>query len=498
MGFTTPVFLFVFFPLTVLTGGTCRLLERFSLWRRVRLGDWAAVALSLAFYAWALFDGAFWLCGYVLAVYAAARLFQAARDWRLILPLRRGEDGPPLSVALKALLFALAAGAVLACLLLYKYLGFALGIWNRISGGNAAAPALTVPLGLSFLTFSAVSYLTDVYRGQAPAGSLLDCALYLTFFPKVVSGPIVLWKDFWPQIAGRQAGLDGVCAGIERMALGFGKKLILADMFGACVAEIDSAAAAYGVDAPTAWLAVLLYMLQIYYDFAGYSDIAIGLGRLFGFHFKENFSFPYRSRSITEFWRRWHISLGTWFREYVYFPLGGSRLGRRRTLWNLAVVFALTGIWHGAGWNYILWGGINGFFVLLERMVWEKPWYKRIPDGLKWLGTMFIAFLFWELFRFQSLEDLWNWLNIMLGLRRFDFIMLTWRWFLDARLLFLIAVGVLGASAPGLERVRGAWKRLAARPWGLALQEAGLLLLFVLAVLCMVNSTYHPFIYFQY
>lgn len=498
MGFTASFFLFAFFPLCAAALALDRLLGRFPLWRRVRLGDWMAVGFSLAFYAWARLPGALWLCGYTVLVHAAARLSQALRGWRLALPLRREGDGPFLSVPLKTVLCAAAVCGALACLLRYKYLAFALEIWNRFSGGEAAAPSLTVPLGLSFLTFSAVSYLADVSGGKAPAGSLLDCALYLSFFPKVISGPIVLWRDFQPQIIRRRAGLDDIRAGVERIILGFAKKLVLADMFGACVAEIDSAAAGYGVDVPTAWLAVFLYMLQIYYDFAGYSDIAIGLGRLFGFRFKENFSFPYRSRSITEFWRRWHISLGSWFREYVYFPLGGSRLGLRRTLWNLAVVFALTGIWHGAGWNYILWGGINGFFVLLERVVREKAWYKRIPDGLKWLGAMFVVFLFWELFRFQSLGALWDWLKIMLGRKRFDFIMLTWRWFLDARLAFLIAAGVLGAAAPGLERVRGGWKRLTARPWGFALQEAGLLALFVLSVICMVNSTYSPFIYFQY
>lgn len=498
MVFTTQFFLFAFFPLCVLALAVDRLLGRFAVWRRARLGDWMAVGLSLAFYAWAFFWGAFWLWGYVLLVWAAARLLQAARGWRLALPLRREEDGRWLGVSLRAVLFAVFTGAAVLCLARYKYLDFALGVWNRLSGGNAAAPALTVPLGLSFLTFSAVSYLADVYRGDAPAGSLLDCALYLSFFPKVVSGPIVLWRDFQPQIAGRRAGLDDVCAGLERIALGFAKKLILADMFGACVSEIDYAAARYGVDVPTAWLAVLLYMLQIYYDFAGYSDIALGLGRLFGFRFKENFNFPYRSRSVTEFWRRWHISLGAWFREYVYIPLGGSRGGLRRTLWNLAVVFALTGVWHGAGWNYILWGGINGACVLLERLVRDRAWYRKLPDGLKWAGTMFTAFCFWELFRFQSLGALWNWVKIMLGLRRFEFIMLSWRWFLDARLAVLIAVGVLGAAAPGLDWLRTARERLAARPWGLALQEAALLALFVLSVLCMVNSSYHPFIYFQY
>lgn len=493
MGFTTSVFLFVFFPLCAAGLALDRLMSRFTFWERIRLRDWMAVGFSLAFYAWALFDGVFWLCGYIILVYAAARLFQALRGWRLALPLRRENDERFLNSSLKTVLFVVAVCAVIACLIQYKYLDFALGIWNRLFSGNAAAPSLTVPLGLSFLTFSAISYLADVHRGQAPVGSLLDCALYLSFFPKVASGPIVLWKDFQPQIARRRTGLDDISAGVERIILGFAKKLILADMFGACLKQMGGV-----MDVPTGWLAALLYMLQIYYDFAGYSDIAIGLGKLFGFHFKNNFDFPYRSRSITEFWRRWHISLGSWFREYVYFPLGGSRLGLRRTLWNLTVVFALTGIWHGAGWNYILWGGVNAFFVLLERVIREKAWYKRIPDGLKWFGTMLVVLFFWELFRFQSLGYLWFWLKIMLGLNHAGVPTFTWQYYLDTRTVFLIAVGVLGATVLGGERVRNAYDRFSATAVGLVLRKLGLLALFTISVLCMVNSTYSPFIYFQY
>lgn len=492
MGFTTSFFLFIFFPLAVGLYGGCRLLECFSLWRRLRLGDWALLALSLGFYGWALFDGMFRLCGYVLVVFAAGRLIAWGRSWRMALPLFR-EEGRFLSISLSFLAVSGGTAFLLWRLFRTKYWAFAGGLFPGLFQGESPA----APLGISFLTFSAVSYLMDVYRKDAPAGGLLDCGLYLCFFPKVVSGPIVLWKDFQPQIARRRTDLEDARAGVERLILGFVKKVVLADMFGACIAEIDAAASS-GVDAPTAWLAVLLYMLQIYYDFAGYSDIAIGLGRLFGFRFKENFIFPYRSRSITEFWRRWHISLGTWFREYVYFPLGGSRRGLRRTLWNLAVVFALTGLWHGAGWTYILWGGINGACVLTERVFRDKVWYNKLPDGLKWAGTMLTAFLFWELFRFQTLGELWNWLKIMAGLSRPDFILLTWRWFLDARLAVLIIAGILGATVFGEERVQGAWKRLSARPAGLVLREAGLLALFALAVLCMVNSTYSPFIYFQY
>ena len=175
----------------------------------------------------------------------------------------------------------------------------------------------------------------------------------------------------------------------------------MADSFGACIAKISNS----GIDQITAAGSIVLYMLQIYYDFSGYSDIAIGLSRLFGFEVKDNFNFPYLSKSISEFWRRWHISLGSWFREYVYFPLGGSRAGYHRTLRNLAIVFTLTGIWHGAGWNYVLWGLVNGALVVLERVIQEKRFYQRTPNCVKWFATMVIVMIFWQFFRFSNVSD---------------------------------------------------------------------------------------------
>jgi len=502
MGFTTQVFVFVFFPLSVAGVGLCRLLERrFLCLRGLRLADWTLAGGSLLFYGFALFDGMYRLFFYALAVWAAGRVVQAFRVRRLALPVfQENEHGAAVYRWVPWRVVAVWAAVLMALgvLFRFKYWNFSVPLWNAVFQGNFQPVSLAVPLGISFITFSAISYLVDVGRGFAPAGSFLDCLLYLSFFPKVVSGPIVLWREFLPQISGRRTGLEDAAAGVERMVLGFVKKLVLADMFGVCIAEIDRAAASEGVDCPTAWFAVLLYMLQIYYDFAGYSDIAIGLGRLFGFSFQENFEFPYRSCSITEFWRRWHISLGRWFREYVYIPLGGSRRGLGRTLWNLAVVFALTGIWHGAGWNYLLWGGINGFFVLLERVVWEKRWYRKIPNLVKWAGTMLVVLLFWELFRFQSVRELGRWLALMLGLVRYDGVVFSWRYFLDARMMFLTAAGVFGAVAFGGKRVPAAWARICGTLPGGVFRTAGVLVLFVLALLCMVSSGYSPFIYFQY
>lgn len=485
MGFTTVIFLFVYFPAALLFYSAAAYLES-APWscaamKKIRLRDRTLIGFSLCFYGWACFDDMFRLCIYIIIVYAWARLISAGKN------LPKGA----------AILGALGGGLLLALLFYCKYTAFAASIakdWFHVTWSLTEPRSL---LGISFLTFSAVSYLADICRGEAQAGSLTDCALYLTFFPKLVSGPIVLWKDFQPQIRTCRMSLDAAVKGVNRIMAGFAKKLILADMFGACILEMERNAAV-GTDVFSAWGGVILYALQIYYDFAGYSDIAMGTASVLGFEFRENFHFPYRSRSISEFWRRWHISLGNWFREYVYIPLGGSRRGERRTLLNLAVVFALTGLWHGASWTYILWGAVNGGFVILERMLQKKRWYQAVPGAVKWLLTACITVMCWELFRFSTLSEFMAWWEMMIGKRQFEEIQFTWRYYFDRQMMVLTVVGLLGATLAGGARVQEMYRQLSEKKAGYIVQEAVLLGLFVTAILCMVNSSYHPFIYFQY
>lgn len=341
MGFTTQLFLFVYFPLAVIGIAICRWLEgQFAILHRCRVADWALAIGSLCFYGWTLFNGSYQLFCFSFLLWGIGKLIQVLRQGRISFLFSQEKEEACQSIFKLPCAFVVMWAAVLAILILlfrFKYMDFAAYVWETVFRTSIQKSNLLAPLGISFISFSAISYLVDIYRASpaTSAGSFLDCLLYLSFFPKVISGPIVLWRDFQPQIAERRIELDDISSGLERVIIGFAKKLILADVFGACVADIQSNASSLGIDAVTAWGAVLLYMLQIYYDFAGYSDIAIGLGRLFGFHFQENFNFPYCSLSITEFWRRWHISLGAWFREYVYIPIGGSRLGKKRTLWNL-------------------------------------------------------------------------------------------------------------------------------------------------------------------
>lgn len=352
--------------------------------------------------------------------------------------------------------------------------------------------SVMAPLGISFLTFSAISYLVDVKRGE-DAGTFLDAALYLTFFPKVISGPIILWKDFRDIHRNSILSVPLFVSGLNRIMIGFIKKLIFADVFGAVIYTDPSIA-----DPIYAWAVVILYMLQIYFDFSAYSDIAIGISRTLGFSFQENFHFPYQSTSISEFWRRWHISLGSWFQQYIYFPLGGSRGEKRKTIRNIAIVFLLTGIWHGAGGNYLLWGGINGFFVILERLLSKNTVYQRVPRVIKWLLTMNIVMFSWMFFCFPNLEAIQNWIQIMFGLVKNEDLYYTWQYYLDNQVLILAGIAMvlpLVINASSVQRLKS---RIQQNTVSYLIQEGVLLLLFVVAILFMVNATYHPFIYFQY
>ena len=353
MGFTAQTFLFIFLPLSIVAYLLCTRLHR------PLLNNILLVLMSLAFYVFCGLHALVVFLGLIVFVYLMGVLIGYARQAAGEKASRRW--------------MALGAAALVALLFLCKYLTFLLDTLSALLPLELSFDGLIVPAGLSFIVFESISYLVDISRGLATPGSPLDAFVFLSLFPKVISGPIVLWRDFQPQLAQRpEPDADDAVEGLRRIIIGYSKKAILADTFGAQIARIDGVLLAGGVDTPTMWLRALLYFFQLYYDFSGYSDIAIGLCRVFGFSIKENFNFPYISTSITEFWRRWHISLGSWFREYVYFPLGGNRRGN--VYLNLFVVFLLTGIWHGANWTFLLWGVINGVFVVAERYVRNQKW----------------------------------------------------------------------------------------------------------------------------
>lgn len=497
MVFTTEVFLFFFFPICLLFYFVADWLSHIKkigrIVERFRVKDLVLIAFSFGFYMASSIGDLFRLVLYIFAVYLLGLWIKSSKAKGYYICVEQSQGSQK---RLNLSLFVLIAAVIFVTffLLYYNYYNFIGGCWNRLFRDNIAAKVLIAPIGISFITFSAISYLTDIYRGHAPAGSLIDCALYLSFFPKIISGPIVLWKDFHGQIKPKPFSFGSAADGINRIMIGFAKKVLLADVFGACLAKISLSP----MDRVTAFGTLILYTLRIYYDFSGYSDIAIGTAKLFGFDFKENFNFPYRSTSITEFWRRWHISLGTWFKEYIYFPLGGSRKGKYKTLRNLAIVFALTGIWHGAGWNYVIWGFINGLIVVIERSVADKRFYIKTPKVIKYTVTMLIVMLFWQLFRFNSLSEIFSVFGAMLGRVPANTIPYNWQYYYDTQIVLFAAIGILGSTLFGAPSVIALRKKFSSTKVGYIIQELVLFAVFVVAIMYMVSSGYSPFIYFQY
>lgn len=388
------------------------------------------------------------------------------------------------------LALATAAIALFSCILMlykYKYAGH----YNLI--GIHFIPVVT-PLGISFIIFSVISYIVDVYKG-CNAGKFIDVINYICFFPKVISGPIVTWKNWGMLLEKRNfEKLDArLSFFLERFIIGLSKKVIIADSLGAMITIIGNG----DMDVISAWLVTLMYSLRIYFDFSGYSDIAIGLARFMGMEIAENFSFPYCSTSISEFWRRWHISLGAWFKEYVYIPLGGNRHGERRTCINLFLVMFLSGIWHGAGFGYIVWGSIHGLCIVLEKLFADKIWYKKIPRIVKWGATFFIVSLCWEFFRTNSLSDTVIHFGKMIGVGNGNPTFM-FNYYVTKKTVSLLIVSLFFAIP--FKYVKDYCKQLSicqTSGW-LIIKNLVLLSLFALTLVFITNSTYSPFIYFQY
>ena len=390
---------------------------------------------------------------------------------------------------------ALAAAGNLGLLFVFKYLVFTLGNLNRL-GFGFVIPAIELPIGISFFTFQALSYVLDVARGRAEAQkNPLDVGLYISFFPQLIAGPIVKYETVAEEIRHRRENWGDFSAGASRFLLGLAKKVLLANQL-AIVADAAFDRAGE-LSAAMAWLGSLCYTFQIYFDFGGYSDMAIGLGRMFGFHFLENFNYPYLSTSITEFWRRWHISLSTWFRDYVYIPLGGSRVDRRwKAVRNLFVVWLLTGIWHGANWTFLVWG--LGYFVLLALEKYGgvgQGW----PKPLRWAATFLVVDLAWAVFRADSLAAAGRFFSDLFCLGENASL-----WSAEAGLhlrenwvLLVFAVLACAPTATVLRRKLEEKSPALAILWDV-LAVAAAMLLFLVSVCFLVKGTYNPFIYFNF
>ncbi|GAB3037244.1 MBOAT family O-acyltransferase [Spirosoma pulveris] len=375
---------------------------------------------------------------------------------------------------------------------------FALPIAHSLTLGHIA-----LPIGISFYTFQGISYTLDIYWGRIKANrSFLDYGTYVAMFPHQIAGPIVRYADIAPELADRSTTMEKFGVGAERFILGLAKKVLLANTFASLADTIFNAPAnSYGT--ATAWLGILAYSLQIYFDFSGYSDMAIGLGKMVGFDFKENFNYPYVARSIQDFWRRWHISLSSWFRDYVYIPLGGSRASKMRTYRNLLIVFFVTGLWHGASWNFIIWGLFHGLFLLIERAGLGKR-LERIWPPLAHGYTVLVVLVGWVFFRVETLPEAIHYLQKMVGLGIQPTATIAYppAYFLNVELIVSLVVGIT-LTTPVYPYFQRAIERLTARlaPIGSlinSLYMAGLFSLFVLAVMYLAADTYNPFIYFRF
>ncbi len=398
----------------------------------------------------------------------------------------------------KKLILTLTIILNLSFLIYFKYFNFLIEIFNDITHLNTSALNIIMPIGISFYTFQALSYLIDVYRKECSAQrNLYKLALYISLFPQLIAGPIVKYHDIAEQIDSREINFEKVNLGVKRFICGLAKKMLLANTMGAIADKIF-------VQAPDtfshtiAWIGSIAYSLQLYFDFSGYSDMAIGLGLIFGFRFMENFNYPYISKSLTEFWRRWHISLSTWFKQYIYITIGGNKGSKIKTIRNLAVVFLLTGIWHGANWTFVLWGIYNGFFVIIEKIInikeFEQKYTSRIVRVLQHIYCILIFVVGWVLFRSDSISYAKRYLMNMFGFMTPDSTkyMYEFTYYVDNCDIIIFIIAVLCAVPIFNKMIYTENKCLK------AVVNVWLLFIFFLSAVTIASNTYNPFIYFRF
>jgi len=467
MLFSSATFLFAFLPAVTLLYYIIP--ARFRTARNMLL-----TLVSILFYAWGE------------PRFVVVMLAMIAVNWALALLAEAQGD------KYRRMVLVTAVAVNISLLFVFKYLTFVLDNTNRFLGLSIQVPSITLPIGISFFTFQAMSYVIDVCRGDGKAQrNILNVMLYIAFFPQLIAGPIVRYSDFADQINCRTESFDGWSGGCCRFALGLGKKVILSNNL-AYVA--DAAFSSIGnMSVLLAWLGAIAYTLQIYFDFSGYSDMAIGLGRMFGFRIRENFNYPYISRSVSEFWRRWHISLGSWFRDYLYIPLGGSRVkSRGRLIFNLFVVWFSTGLWHGANWTFIAWGLMYFVLLCVEKLTgFEKC---SVPLWLAWIYTMLFVVLGWVLFRAENLTGAVRYVLAMFGIGASGLLDAKAAYYMaEYKLFFLLAIAaslpIAGWLGKAKEHLDGAIS---------VLYPVWIIGVYAVAVSFIVKGGYNPFIYFNF
>ena len=470
MLFSSITFLFLFLPVTVLI--------YYLVPQKTR--NLVLLIASLFFYAWG--EPVY----VVLMILSILLNFFCGKDI--------GEKRADPVRAKRSLIFAVVMNVLI--LGFFKYYGLLMETLNVLFPYEIPYRELALPIGISFYTFQELSYLIDIYRGNAkPQQRLLPFALYISMFPQLIAGPIVRYVDIEAQLLNRVMSMRKFGQGVMYFIVGFAKKVVLADSIGALYEQI-TALPIGSFSVLTAWVGCLAFAFQIYFDFSGYSDMAIGLGKMFGFEFRKNFQYPYIAKNIGEFWRRWHISLGTWFREYVYIPLGGNKCPASRHLLNLLIVWALTGLWHGAQWNFLVWGLYYGVILILERYVWGRA-LGRLPVFVQHIYTFVLVLIGWVFFFSPSLGAAMDYLGVMFGagasawIDRQGFYFLLTHW-----LLFLLCV--IGSSLRGMNILRlltGSYESRRIRQIAACAVYIGM---FLVSLAFLVTESFHPFLYFRF
>ncbi len=472
MVFSSATFLFLFLPLTLV-------LYNLKLFRdkdkELSKKNSVLLIMSLIFYAWGE------------PVYIILMLLSITYNYNAALDIDSYISRPER----KRTVFILAIIFNIFVLGFFKYYGFFVESLNSIFSLSLPVKDIPLPVGISFYTFQVMSYIIDVYRGDVKAQKkIIPFAAYISMFPQLIAGPIIQYYDVEKQLADRTVTTEKFAAGIMYFIKGLGKKVIFANTVGAVYTEILGMEG-NTVSVVTSWIGIICYTLQIYFDFSGYSDMAVGLGKMLGFDFIQNFNFPYKATSITDFWRRWHISLSSWFRDYVYIPLGGNRKGTARTIFNILVVWSLTGLWHGAAWNFIAWGAFYGVLLIAEKYVFARL-LEKIPTFIKYIVTMVIVMIGWVFFSSETLTSAIGYIKNMFGVSGNSFIDSTAKYllsenFFSITVMILCATGVF-AIVPRIKNFR----------FNVALMSAGYLGIFILCIIYLISETYNPFLYFRF
>ena len=382
---------------------------------------------------------------------------------------------------------------VLGSLIFFKYSNFLIENVNLAFKAKIKPLNIIMPIGISFYTFQILSYIIDLYNKKIKLQkNYFSLALYVSLFPQLIAGPIVRYETVEEEIDNRKESKEDVISGTKRFIIGLSKKVIIANQM-ALLADLvfNKHNGAYGTT--ITWLGTFAYTLQIYFDFSGYSDMAIGLGKIFGFHFLENFDYPYISKSVTEFWRRWHISLSTWFRDYVYIPLGGNRVNKFKWIRNIILVWLLTGLWHGAAWNFIIWGIYYGLLLLFEKLFFDRI-LKKLPTIINWLYTFIIVMIGWMIFRSNSLNELLLFIKTMFVYKQTDWLtILADNLSIFNALMFVLPAFIL--SFPILKKIK---EKYSGKTIYIILTNILLLMLFIMCIVYLTSSSYNPFIYFRF